>query len=91
MVGWGFPDLVCGVRGLTLVGNFDRAEVMRRLEGVEGLTIHPGANLTMEVKNPHAKQKWRMTQHEKKWHRYWKGQKAIVETVQDALKLLGKT
>lgn len=87
-VGRGFPDLVAGVRGLTLVGDFDRAEVLRRLEGVEGLTVHPGASLLVEVKNPSYKST--MTPAERHWHARWRGQKAVVQTMRDALALLGK-
>lgn len=87
-VGRGCPDLVVGVRGLSLVGDFDRAEVLRRLAGVEGLTVHQGVNLLYEVKNPDAR--WRMTPLERKWHRFWRGQKAVVETPGEALRLAGK-
>jgi hypothetical protein len=87
-VGRGFPDLAVGCRGLTLVGDFDRAEVLRRLAGVEGLTVHQGTNLLVEVKNPAYKA--RMTPAERHWHARWRGQKAVVETARDVLRLLGK-
>lgn len=75
---------------MTLVGDFNIKDVIKQLEGIEGLTIHPGANLLLEVKNPDTKQPWRMTACEQKWHRFWRGQKAVVETPADALKVCGK-
>lgn len=90
-VGYGYPDICCGVRGLSLIGDFDRVEVMKRLEGVKGLTVLQGCNVLLEVKNPNAKRQWRFTKFEKAWHKRWRGQKAVVETIEDVLRLLGKT
>jgi hypothetical protein len=89
-VGRGYPDLACGARGLTLVGDFDRAEVARRLAGVDGLTVHLGANVLLEVKNPEAAGGWRMTPAEKRWHKRWRGAAVVVETAAEALAACGK-
>ena len=63
-IGNGFPDLVVGWKGVTLL---------------------------VEVKDgskPPSKRK--LTPDEQEWHGAWRGQVAIVETVEDAVQLLNR-
>jgi len=84
--GRGFPDLVVGAPGLTLVGPFDRAEVLRQLEGISDLVVHDGANLLVEVKNPDVN--GQLNERQKDWHARWRGQKAVAESPADAVALI---
>jgi len=54
------------------------------------LVGHSSVNYLMEVKNPQQFPSHRkLTPEQEKWHRLWRGQKAIVETPEDALRVLG--
>lgn len=49
-----------------------------------------GANYAAEIKDgSKAPSKRRLTPDEQEWHENWRGQVAIVETVDDALRLIG--
>lgn len=49
-----------------------------------------GANYLIEVKNPAQKPSARkLTPDEAQWHAAWRGQKAIVETADEALRAIG--
>lgn len=48
------------------------------------------ANFLFEIKNPAQPPSGRkLTDDEAKWHAIWRGQKTVVETVDDALKAIG--
>lgn len=64
-VGGGFPDVVCGYRGLTYA-----------------LEIKDG------TKPPSAQ---KLTAEEERWHDEWRGQKAVVRSVKEALEAIGVT
>jgi len=47
-------------------------------------------NYFFEIKNPaQPKSKRRLTEAEAEWHRVWAGQKAVIETLDEALKTIG--
>ena len=49
----GLPDLLAiDPQGLTLIGQFDRREVLAALQGIERLIIIEGATIQPEVKTP---------------------------------------
>lgn len=85
----GCPDVLLMTDGLTLMGQFDREEVVRRLEGLPGLIIHAGANLMVEIKDgakPPSERKLTPTE-VKWWARYETiGAKVIVKDEQEALR-----
>ena len=86
-VGRGFTDLVVGVEGLTVVGNFDRAKLAALvLREFPGATVHWGATLLAEVKS----ETGQLNEKQERFHRGWKGQKAVVRTEEEALRLAGK-
>lgn len=50
------------------------------------LVGYKGANVLLEIKNPEVKpSERRLTPDQKGWHERWTGQKAIVETIDEAL------
>lgn len=88
-IGKGFPDIVIGCDGLSLVGNFSRPEVKKTLSKIKGLKIVEGCNFLVEIKDeeqPESKRK--LTPDEIEWHEKWKGQLAIVEGIRSALLLI---
>lgn len=88
-LGKGFPDIVVGIDGLSLIGNFKKKEVLEALSDVKGLRILEGVNLMVEIKDdskPPSKRK--LTPDEVEWHEKWQGQIAIVENVRAAILLL---
>jgi len=49
-----------------------------------------GKNFLIEIKDGNKRpSKRRLTPDEKKWHREWRGQVAIAESVDDALRIIG--
>lgn len=85
----GCPDVLLMTDGLTLMGQFDREEVARRLEGVPGLIIHAGANLIVEIKDgAKSPSERKLTPAEAKWWARYEavGAKAIIKNEQEALK-----
>lgn len=90
VIGGGFPDVVVGVRGLTLVGRFDIAAARRALSGVGYLTIHEGANVLVEIKDgSKPKSRQALTPDEEIWQTNWCGQVGIARTMEEALALVG--
>lgn len=84
----GCPDVLLMTDGLTLMGQFDREEVVRRLEGLPGLIVYAGANLLVEIKDgakPPSKRK--LSEDEEKWWGKYEtvGAKVIVKNEQEAL------
>jgi hypothetical protein len=54
------------------------------------LVGYRGANFVLEVKNPAQRPSDRkLTPDEKAWHEAWRGQKAVIETIDEALKIIG--
>jgi Holliday junction resolvase len=52
---------------------------------------HQGVNYLCEIKNPDKSPSERkLSKEEKKWHEKWRGQVAIVETLEDVLNLFKK-
>ena len=52
---------------------------------------HRGRNLVFEVKNPlQPPSKRKLTFAEEEWHDSWRGQVAVIETLEDALKILNQ-
>lgn len=85
----GCPDVLLMTDGLTLVGQFDREEIARRLEGLPGLIIHAGANLLVEIKDGAKPPSGReLTKAEKLWWTRYEavGAKVIVKNEDEALK-----
>lgn len=73
--GKGVPDLLVGLRTLTIAGG--------------GLAVQP-CNLLLEVKDPSKpKSDQKLTPDQERWHANWKGQVAVVYTVEDALRVIG--
>lgn len=88
-LGHGFPDIVVGVDGLTLVGNFNKNQVRDLLKNVKGLHIEAGANLLVEIKDgAQPKSKKKLTPDEAKWHMEWLGQISVVDSVRAALLMI---
>lgn len=88
-VGKGFPDIVVGLEGLTLVGNYSKKKVLELLSGIRGLRIIEGANLLVEIKDdtqPLSKRK--LTPDEVEWHEKWKGQIVIISNETEAIELV---
>ncbi len=86
----GFPDIAVGVSGLTLVGRFNRKEVLEALALIRGVKVIEGATLLLEIKDgkqPPSKKK--LTPDEVIWHEGWIGSKAVVESETEALKVIG--
>lgn len=89
--GQGCPDAIFGTSGLTLVGKFNPEQVRRLLHeaGID-VVIHDGANLLVEIKDgskpPSARH---LTVYESQWHQAWNGQVAVVNDVDEALRVLG--
>lgn len=53
---------------------------------------YQGVNYLLEIKNPQQKPSdRRLTPDETEWHANWRGQKAIVETVDEALQVISAT
>lgn len=49
-----------------------------------------GENYLLEIKNPlQPKHRHELTDDQKVWHEKWRGQKAIVFTLEDALRVIG--
>ena len=68
-------DIGCTVQTLASVGH-----------GVPDLLVGCGFNILMEVKDgskPPSKR--RLTPDQEKWHKEWKGQVVVVETVKEAI------
>lgn len=88
-VGQGFPDVVVGVQGLTLVGNFSIKRVKQLLHAVHGLKVIDGANLLLELKDgTQVASKQKLTEDEFEFHRDWKGQLSIINSVEAAVNLI---
>jgi hypothetical protein len=66
-------------------------ELHRHGEGVPDLLVGwRGVNYLVEVKNPKQDLSHRaLTPAQKTWHAHWRGQKAVVFTVYQALALIG--
>ena len=88
-IGQGFPDIVVGVQGLTLVGNFSVKRVKQLLHAVHGLRVIEGATLLLELKDgEQSASKQKLTKDEVEFHDNWKGQLAIVNSAEDAVRLI---
>jgi hypothetical protein len=88
-IGKGFPDIVIGCEGLSLVGNFSRSKVREALVEIKGVKIIEGCNLLVEIKDdqqPESKRK--LTPDEADWHDKWRGQLEIVAGVRAAIRLI---
>lgn len=88
-VGQGFPDVVVGVQGLTLVGNFSVKRVKQLLHAVHGLKVIDGANLLFELKDgTQTASKQKLTPDEVEFHNKWKGQLSIINSTEAAVRLV---
>lgn len=88
-LGHGFPDIVVGLQGLTLVGNFSVKRVKQLLRAVHGLKIVEGANLLLELKDgEQSASKQKLTEDEEKFRAGWKGQLAIINNAEAAINLI---
>ena len=90
-VGGGFPDIVVGTEGYTIVVEQSKAalallNMQLALLGID-YKIYSGANLLVEIKNGN----WQLTEDQEDWHEVWNGQKVIVETKEDVKKSLKNT
>lgn len=59
--------------------------------GVTDLLVgYRGVNFLLEIKNPNQSPSHRkLTEKQQEFHAFWRGQKTVVETVDDALKAIG--
>lgn len=88
-VGKGVPDIIVGVQGLTLVGNFSVKRVKQLLHAVHGLKVIEGANLLLELKDgTQTASKQKLTKDEVEFHDNWKGQLAIINSAKAAVSLI---
>lgn len=88
-IGQGFPDIVVGVQGLTLVGDFNVKRVKQLLHAINGLGIIEGATLLLELKDgSQSASKQKLTKDEVEFHDNWKGQLAIVNSAESAVRLI---
>lgn len=88
-IGQGFPDVIVGVKGLTLVGDFSIQRVRRLLHAIHGLRVIDGANLLLELKDgTQTASKQKLTDDEIEFHENWKGQLAVVNSVEAAVRLV---
>ena len=88
-IGQGFPDIVVGVEGLSLIGNFSIKEVKKALSKIKGLKILEGVNLLIEIKDdsqPPSKRK--LTPDEERFHESWGGQVEIIRNIEEAVELI---
>jgi hypothetical protein len=90
-LGSGFPDILVGTRGLTIVGDFDPERmadfILTAAEDmmVSRIAVYRGANILVEIKDgdkPPSKRK--LTKDEKEWHAEWTGQVTIWESIHQA-------
>src|SRR5688572_22293101 len=80
-LGQGFPDIVVGAKGLTLVGNFSVKRVKQLLHSIHGLAVIDGVNVLMELKDgSKSASQQRLTPDEVEFHNKWKGQLAIINS-----------
>lgn len=84
-IGQGVPDLLVGVHGLTIVGSVSQ-RLLALLESIDGLAIHHGANLLLEIKMPGND----LTDDEAKFFEEYRGQRDVVFSVEEALSLIGR-
>lgn len=89
--GDGFPDIVVGLPGLTIIGR--PTDIRTLLDAINeakipGLKLYYGANFLIELKDGDA-QLWQQKLRDKqeRWHSTWKGQKAVCKSL-DAVKEL---
>ena len=78
--GSGFPDLVIGLEGLTVITSNLEAVKKAILKVDPKAKIYIGVNLLVEVKDgdkPPSKRK--LTKAQVEWHKEWTGQVAIVK------------
>ena len=88
-IGQGFPDVVVGVQGLTLVGNFSIKRVKQLLHAIHGLRVIEGANLLLELKDgTQSASKQKLTSDEVEFHANWKGQLSIINSAESAVRLI---
>lgn len=64
---------------------FDLSQVGKGLTDI--LVGFRGVNYLLEIKNPN--RDWSFTAKQNEFHRFWRGQKTVVETIDDALKAIG--
>lgn len=80
--GKGVPDLLVGVSSLP----FHFSDGNRRLIVATVKSI----NFLIEVKDPtKPKRDQKLTPDQERWHANWKGQVAVVHTVEEALRVIG--
>ena len=84
-LGQGVPDLLVGVTGVTIVGHLSN-HMLTLLESIEGITIHHGANLLLEVKMPGND----LTLDEAEFFEEYRGQREMVFSAEEALRLIGR-
>lgn len=81
------PEIVAGLRergySVTITSNAGNGFVDIVVGGEVGGILY---NWLVEIKNPEYSGK--LTPREKQWHEAWKGQKAIVMTLQEALQVV---
>lgn len=88
-VGKGFPDIVVGVPGLTIVGDFNQKRVRQLLHAIHGLKVLDGANLLLELKDGEkTASQQKLTTDEVEFHDEWKGQLEIINSAESAVELM---
>jgi hypothetical protein len=84
-LGEGIPDILVGVPGVTIVGHVSES-LLELIESVDGLVVHHGANLLIEIKSPGGD----LTDDEAKFLEEYRGQMTVVFSAEEALELIGR-
>lgn len=86
-IGKGFPDIVVGIEGLSVLGN--KQKILDALKDIPGIKIIEGVNLLVEIKDGSKSESARkLTPDEQDWHFKWRGQICIVSSEEEAVTLL---
>jgi len=83
-LGQGIPDILVGLPGITIVGKLSE-HMLKLFRSIDGLTIHHGANLLIEIKMPGKD----LTDDEAEFFEEYRGQCTIVFSPEEALDLVG--
>jgi hypothetical protein len=84
-LGQGIPDILVGAPGVTIVGHVSE-ELLELIRSIDGLIIHHGANLLIEIKPPGGD----LTDDEAKFLEEYRGQMTVVFSAEEALELIGR-
>lgn len=93
--GGGFPDMVVGLPGLTILGTPTHIRMLLDVINearIPGLKIHNGVNLLIELKDGNAtNRQQQLRDNQERWHDLWQGQKAVCKTADEVRNLCNLT